>query len=125
MKSVIISGLLLGMAHGTAAVAGPYVNVENNSAWLGTDFEVGVTETHVGYEFEAGEDVDIYVQAGPAFIHTEGEDTETEYSGKVGLEADVTEKLALYGEVMFITQDQTFDTDDLNLGTKVGVTYAF
>ena len=37
MKSIIASGLLLGMAHG-AAIAGPYVNVENNAGFTGSDF---------------------------------------------------------------------------------------
>ena len=125
MKSVIISGLLLGMAHGTAAVAGPYANVENNAGWTGSDFDAAVTEVHAGYEFQAGEDVDIYVQAGPAIVAVDGEETETENSGKVGISADVSEKLELYGEVAFITEDQEFDTSDLSLGTKVGVTYRF
>ena len=125
MKSIIASGLLLGMAHGTVAVAGPYANVENNAAWIGSDFEMAVTEVHAGYEFQAGEDVAIYVQAGPAFIAVDGEETETEISGKVGLVADVSDNLELYGEVMFITDEQEFDTEDLALGTKVGVTYRF
>ena len=34
MKSIIASGLLLGMAHG-AAIAGPYANVEANSSYTG------------------------------------------------------------------------------------------
>lgn len=124
MKSVIAAGLLLGAAHGTAAVAGPYANVENNSAWLGSDFQVGVTEVHAGYEFAAGEDVDIYVQAGPAFIHG-GDDTDTEISAKAGIVADVSESFEVYGEVGFITEDQGFDTDDLAIRTKVGATYRF
>ena len=33
MKSIIAAGFLLGMAHG-AAIAGPYVNVENNSGFV-------------------------------------------------------------------------------------------
>lgn len=123
MKSVISAGALLALS--SPAFAGPYANVENNAAWLGTDFEVGVTEVHAGYEFQAGEDVDIYVQGGPAFIYVDGEDTETEISGKVGLVADVSDNFELYGEVLFITEDQEFDTDELNIGTKIGATYRF
>ena len=123
MKSVIAAGALLALS--SPAFAGPYANVENNAAWLGTDFEVGVTEVHAGYEFNAGEDVDIYVQGGPAFIYVNGEDTETEISGKVGLVADVSDNFELYGEVLFITEDQEFDTDELNIGTKIGATYRF
>ena len=125
MKSVIFAGLLLGAAHGTAAVAGPYANVENNAAWTGSDFNAAVTEVHAGYEFAAGEDVAIYVQGGPAFVAIDGEDGETEISGKVGIVADVSESLEVYGEVGFITEDREFDTEDLALSTKVGVTYRF
>ena len=125
MKSFIVSGLLLGMAHGTAAFAGPYANVENNAAWTGSDFSTAVTEVHAGYEFEAGEDVTIYVQGGPAFVSVDGEETETEISGKLGVSADVSDNLEVYGEVAFITEDQEFDTEDLSLATKLGVTYRF
>ena len=125
MKSFIVAGLLLGAAHGTAAVAGPYANVENNAGWTGSDFDAAVTEVHAGYEFQAGEDVAIYVQGGPAFVSIDGEETETEISGKVGLVADVSENLEIYGEVAFITDDREFDTEDLSLGTKLGLTYRF
>ena len=122
MKNVIIAGLLLGAAHGTVASAGTvYGNVENNAAWTGGDYQAAVTEVHAGYEFDNG----VYVQAGPAFVSVEGEDLETEYSGKVGVVADVSENLEVYGEVGFITEDQSFDTSELNVATKVGVTYRF
>ena len=50
MKSIIASGLLLGMAHG-AAQAGPYVNVEANSGFTGSDYTgTATTDVHVGYE---------------------------------------------------------------------------
>ena len=125
MKSFILSGLLLSAVSGTAAVAGPYANVENNAAWTGSDFSAAVTEVHAGYEFDAAENVAIYVQAGPAFVAVDGEETETEISGKVGLSADVSESLELYGEVAFITEDREFDTEDLSLATKLGLTYRF
>ena len=49
MKSIIASGLLLGMAHG-AAIAGPYVNVETNSGFVGNDYTGSATDVHVGVE---------------------------------------------------------------------------
>lgn len=125
MKSFIVSGLLLGMAHGTAAVAGPYGNVENNAAWTGSDFNAAVTEVHAGYEFDAADNVSIYVQGGPAFVSIDGEETETEISGKVGISTEVSESLEVYGEVAFITEDREFDTEDLSLATKIGLTYRF
>ena len=49
MKSIIASGLLLGMAHG-AAIAGPYVNVEANSGWTGSDYGGTSIDNHIGFE---------------------------------------------------------------------------
>ena len=124
MKSIIAAGVIVGSLS-APAFAGPYANVENNAAWIGSEFEIGVTEVHAGYEFQAGEDVAIYVQGGPAFIAVDGEELQTEYSGKVGITADVSEKLNVYGELGLISDDREFDTKDLSLSTKVGVTYRF
>jgi len=124
MKSILAAGVLVSSIS-APAFAAPYANVENNAAWIGSDFEIGVTEVHAGYEFEAGEDVAIYVQGGPAFISVEDEDLETEISGKIGVVADVSDDMEIYGEVTFITEDQKFDTDTLALGTKIGLTYRF
>ena len=122
MKSIIAAGLLLGAS--APAIAGPYANVEANAGWTGNDHNATVTEVHAGYEFEASENATIYVQGGPAFVSVEDEDLETEISGKVGVSIDVTEKTEVYGEVAFITNDQTFD-EDLDLAVKVGGTYRF
>ena len=119
MKSIIVAGALLALPS-SAMAGGAYGNVENNALWTGGDYDAAVTEVHAGYEFDNG----IYVQAGPAFVSVDGEDLETEYSGKVGASVDVSEHLEVYGEVAFITDGQSFD-EDLNLGTKVGVTYRF
>ena len=48
MKSIIAIAALSVLS--APAFAGPYANVENNAAWIGSDFEVGVTEVHAGYE---------------------------------------------------------------------------
>ena len=124
MKSIFTAGALLALS--APAFAGPYANIENNTQWTGiAEFEVGLTEVHAGYELQAGEDVAIYVQAGPAFIHVEDVDTETEVSGKIGIVADISTNVELYGEVAFITEDQEFELDTLPLGTKVGGTFRF
>ena len=123
MKSVIASGLLLGAFH-SAAIAGPYVNVESNSGYLGNDYQGGVTDVHVGYDNALGENASYYVQAGPAFVFEDGSDTETELSGKVGVGVDVTEQLNIYGEISFLTEDRSFE-EDLNIGVKGGATFRF
>jgi len=119
MKTIIAAGILLSAA--APAVAGPYANIENNGSWKDSEFGSGVTEVHAGYAFDNG----IYVQGGPAFVSTKGQDGSTEYSGKAGFGTDLTEDLNLYGEVSFITTDKEFSFDELNLGTKVGFTYKF
>ena len=122
MKSIIAAGILLGAS--APAFAGPYANVETNAGWTGGDYDVAVTEVHTGWEFEPSESTTIYVQAGPAFISADGEDLETEISGKAGASVAVSESTELYGEVAFITNDQSFQ-DDVDLAVKVGGTYRF
>ena len=114
MKSIIASGLLLGMAHG-AAIAGPYANIEANSGFVGSDYAGTATDVHVGVEGS-----NWYVQGGPALIAPDGGDGDIELSGKAGGSYGLTEDLSVYGEVSFITGD-----DDNGYGTKVGVKYNF
>lgn len=120
MKSIIAAGILL--ASSTApAFAGPYANIENNAGWVGKEFGSSVTEVHAGYEFENG----FFLQGGPAFVAIKGEEGAVEYSGKVGYVTDLSEDLTAYAEVAFITEGKEFEFDELNLGTKVGLTYKF
>jgi len=61
-----------------AAFAGPYVNVESNLSYPDGDYSAATTDVHVGYEGGEGQ-LGYYVQAGPAFVHSETDsDTETE-----------------------------------------------
>ncbi len=117
MKSIIASGLLLGMAHG-AAIAGPYVNVENNAGFYGSDFGGAVTDYHLGFEGEAGS-VGYYIQGGASTFAPDGGEAETLPTGKVGASIQATEKLSVYGEL-----SATFD-DTNSYGTKAGLKYNF
>ena len=63
MKSIIASGLLLGMAHG-AAIAGPYANVESKLLVYWLRLQRSVIEAHVGYE---GDGPLVIFKAVPAF----------------------------------------------------------
>lgn len=113
MKSIIIAGLLLGMAHG--AQAAPYANVEANQSIV--DGEVSTTiDLHVGTEgtFEGGS---WYVQGGPTLV--DGASEEVEMSGKAGASMSVSDALSIYGELSFMTGV------DLAVGTKAGVKYSF
>ena len=105
-----------------AALAGPYVNVETNAGWTGDDYTGATTDLHVGYEGTLGDTASYYVQAGPAVVAADGVDTETQFSGKAGLGFAVTDQLGAYGELSFLTAD---DSDDLGVGGKLGVKYSF
>ena len=121
IKTAILSGILLGAAHGAfvSAQAGPYANIESNSAIYGDDFQGSVLEVHAGYEGELGESTGYYVQAGPAFTFADGEEASTDFSGKVGVVTELTDKVEVYGEYSFITGDE------LSSGVKAGATYRF
>ena len=105
-----------------AAMAGPYVNVEANSGFTGSDYNGTTTDAHIGYAGEAGEAVSWYVQGGPSLVAVDGADTETVLSGKAGASVAATERLSLYGEVSFATG---VDDADTGYGTKVGATFSF
>ena len=103
------------------ALAGPYVNVETNAGWTGDDYTGATTDIHVGYEGELGA-ASYYVQAGPAIVAADGADTETEFSGRVGVGVPVSEAIGVYGELSFLTAE---DSDDLGVGGKLGLKYNF
>lgn len=119
-KSVFAAAAALSMSAG-AALAGPYVNVETNAGWVGDDYTAATTDLHVGFEGEAGS-ASYYIQAGPAIVAVDGEETDTQFSGKAGLGLPVSDALGVYGEISFLTAE---DEDDFGLGGKLGVKYNF
>ena len=123
-KSVFAATAALSVSAG-AAVAGPYVNVETNAGFTGNDYTGAVTDLHVGYEGDLGEASSWYIQGGPAIVSVDGQESETEYSGKVGVNVGVSESVDVYGELAALTTDQEFDTENLNVGVKAGIKYSF
>jgi hypothetical protein len=119
-KSVFAASAALFASAG-AALAGPYVNVETNAGWVGDDYTAATTDLHVGYEGTAGA-ASYYVQAGPAIVAVDGEETDTQFSGKAGLGLPVSDALGVYGEVSFLTAE---DEDDFGVGGKLGLKYSF
>jgi outer membrane autotransporter protein len=105
----------------TAAMAGPYVNVEANSGFTGSDYSGTTTDLHVGYEGASGA-VGYYVQAGPSLVSPDGAASDTVFSGKVGGSVAATENLSVYGEFAFATGA---DGADNGYGTKAGVKWTF
>ena len=123
-KSVFAATAALSMSAG-AALAGPYVNVESNASWSGDDYVGAVTDIHVGFGGALGEDASWYIQGGPAILALDGAENETRYSGKVGVAADLTDSLGVYGELSAITASDSLEMDDLGVGGKLGATFSF
>ena len=122
IKSFFAAGAALCLSAG-AAVAGPYVNVEANSGWSGSDYSGTTTDLHVGYEGALGESGSYYVQGGASLVSPDGGETDTVPSGKAGLGLGLTEALGAYGEVSFIGSG---DEDiDRGYGAKLGLKYSF
>ena len=106
-----------------AALAGPYVNVEANSGWTGSDYGGTATDLHVGYEGELGESASYYVQGGATVVSPDGAESDTVPSGKAGLGLALTDSLGAYGEISFVGSG---DSDiDRGYGTKLGLKYSF
>ena len=104
----------------TPAMAGPYVNVESNANYTGSDYTSRATDLHVGYENELGSFA-YYVQGGKTNNAADGVDSESNFSGKLGASVSATDKLGVYGEVSFA---QVEDADN-NYATKLGAKYSF
>ena len=119
-KSVFAASAALFASAG-AALAGPYVNVETNAGWVGDDYTSATTDLHVGYEGTAGA-ASYYVQAGPAIVAVDGQETDTQFSGKAGIGVPVSDAIGVYGELSFLTAE---DDDDFGVGGKLGVKYNF
>ena len=104
----------------TPAMAGVYINAESNASYTGNDYTSRTTDLHVGYEGDVGQ-LGYYVQGGPAFTAADGADGSTDFSGKLGASVAASEKLGIYGEVSF----KTDETADNSYGTKIGAKYSF
>ena len=110
-----------------AAFAGPYVNVESNLSYPDGDYSSAATDVHIGYEGATTDGkIAYYVQGGPAFVHTEStDDTETQFSGKVGASVAATEDLAIYAEVSGISNEDASGDDIIDFGGKIGAKFVF
>ena len=121
-KSVFAAAAALSMSAG-AALAGPYVNVEANSGWTGSNYSGTATDLHVGYEGSISESASYYVQGGATVVSPDGGESDTVPSGKAGIGLALTDALGAYGEVSFVGSG---DADiDRGYGTKLGLKYSF
>ena len=121
IKSVFAAAAAAPLFAG-AAFAGPYVNVEANSGFTGSDYNGTTTDLHVGYEGALSESASYYVQGGPSVVMPDGGTTDTVFSGKVGGSVAATENLGVYGEFSLATGANGAKN---GYGTKAGVKWTF
>ena len=110
-----------------AAFAGPYVNVESNLSYPDGAYSSATTDVHVGYEGvnETGK-LAYYVQGGPALNHAEStDDTDLDFSGKVGASYAIADATSVYGEISGITDEDSAGESLVNWGAKAGVKFTF
>ena len=109
-----------------AAFAGPYVNVESNISYPDGDYSGATTDLHIGYEGDASEKVAYYILGGPSFVAVDGTDgSESEFSGKLGVNVAATDSIGVYGEISGITDEDSSSEDIVNWGAKAGVKFTF
>ena len=127
IKSTIAAAFAAPFLLSSAAFAGPYVNVEANASYPDGDYTGATTDLAIGFEGTTSEGkVAYYIQGGPAFVHSEAaDDTETEFSGKVGASISVAEDLAVYAEVSGISDEDATGDDIVNFGGKIGAKFLF
>ena len=119
MKSIALALATISFAS-APAMAGVYVNAESNASYTGNDFTSRTTDLHLGYEGDVGS-LGYYIQGGPAFTAPDNADGSTDFSGKLGGSVAASEKLGVYAEVSF----KTDETADNAYGTKIGAKYSF
>ncbi len=127
IKSTLAAAAAAPFLLSSAAFAGPYVNVEANASYPDGDYTGATTDVAVGFEGTASEGkIAYYVQGGPAFVHDEAaDDTETQFSGKVGASVAINEDLAVYGEVSGISNEDAAGDDIVDFGGKIGAKFTF
>ena len=127
IKSTIAAIFAAPFVLSSAAFAGPYVNVEANASYPDGDYTGATTDLAVGFEGTASEGkIAYYIQGGPAFVHSEAaDDTETQFSGKVGASVGINDDLSVYGEVSGISDEATNGDDIVNFGGKIGAKFVF
>ena len=119
MKTIALALAATAFAS-TPAMAGVYLNAESRDGYTGKDYTGRTVDLHVGYEGDIGK-LGYYVQGGPAFTSPDGADGNTDFSGKGGLSVAASEKLDIYGEISFLTDE----VNDTAYGTKIGAKFKF
>ena len=103
------------------------MNVEANASYPDGDYTGATTDVAVGFDGSTSEGkIAYYIQGGPAFVHSESaDDTETQFSGKLGASVGINEDLSVYGEISGISDEDAAGDDIVNFGGKIGAKFLF
>ncbi len=115
-KSTIAAAAASPFLLAGTAFAGPYVNIEANSSFTGSDYSSTATEFAVGYEGS-----NWFVQGGPIVNSPDNGEATTDFLAKAGGSVAFTDSVGAYGELSL----QTDDTTDTAYGVKIGAKYSF
>ena len=117
MKTIALALAATTLASAPAS-AGVYFNTELNQGYEGKEYFGRAIDFHIGAEGGEGK-TSYYIQGGPTIIAAEGVDgTETEGSGKAGINYNATDKVALYGEFSGITAGDFDNVYNVKAGAK-------
>ena len=116
LKSIL--GVCAALAIGPAAVASPYVNIENNTGFEESGYGGTATDMHIGIEGTAGSAA-WYVQVALA-VAPSGQESSVEFSAKGGGSIALSDSFGIYGELSGITGDT-----ENSFGTKIGAKFSF
>ena len=111
--------IFIALLASPSSIAGNfYVQTENNTELVGTDFKETRTDLHFGYEGDADtEFFSYYLQLGPSIIAEDDTKAMGRLSGKVGMNVDVTKKLNFYSD-FFILSTNNDNFKKVTLGSK-------
>ena len=103
------------------------MNVESNLSYPDGDYSSAATDIHIGYEgTTTSGKIAYYVQGGPALNHSEAaDDTDLDFSGKVGASYAIAEATSVYGELSGATDEDSAGESLVNWGAKAGVKFTF
>tara|TARA_R100000231_G_scaffold73384_1_gene57486 strand:+ start:1384 stop:1737 length:354 start_codon:yes stop_codon:yes gene_type:complete len=116
LKKILTVAAISAMS--TPAFAGFYVNIENNGSYTGNEFNGSSTDAHLGFEGNNGL-ASYYIQGGANIANPDGQESATNFSGKVGGNVVASEKIDVYGEFSMVTDETN------SYGTKIGLKYKF
>ena len=117
IKKYILTFIVL-FASSSSFAGNYFVETENNTELIGTDFKETRTDLHFGYEGNANtESFLYYIQAGASLVAEDDVKAIGRLSGKTGLSFNATKKLTFYSDFFILSTDKD-NLKRVTLGSK-------